>query len=80
MLGVVVTLFLLGVSSIAYFVLYVVMVDLTNVFTFFWMVLGVLCIGGGVTLLLLRHHKVVLPKLVVWGGSVVAAMLLLSVC
>lgn len=45
----------IGVLSIVYFVGYVIIMDLNNVFTYFWLLLGLLCIGGG--FILRRLHQ-----------------------
>ncbi len=45
-----VIIFVLGILSTGYFFLYACMVDLNNVFTYFWLILGVAGIAGGIFL------------------------------
>ena len=53
-----VILFLLGSISVFYFFVYMVLVDLNNVFTYFWLLLGITGIGGGIVLQVMhRCHK-----------------------
>lgn len=56
----------IGVLSIAYFVGYIMIIDLNNVFTYFWLLLGILCIGGGFILRRLHQKENHAP-----GGPVV---------
>lgn len=52
----------LGTLSIAYFVMYAVMVDLNNLFTFFWLLLGIGLLGAGFWIFHIYHKGQTLPK------------------
>lgn len=66
-----------GMLSIAYFILYAVHVDLNNVFTYFWLVLGGMLLVSGFLIYRLYHKGDRLPKwLVVSAGSVCGALVL----
>lgn len=63
-----------GTLSIAYFILYAVMVDLNNVFTYFWLLLGVMLFAVGFWLFRFYRQGNVLPKwLIISAGSVCGA-------
>lgn len=51
-----------GTLSILYFILYAVMVDLNNVFTYFWLLAGVVLLTSGALLFRLYKQGGVLPK------------------
>lgn len=51
-----------GTVSIAYFILYAVMVDLNNVFTYFWLAMGILLLVGGFCIFRIYQKGQALPK------------------
>lgn len=72
-----VILFLIGVVSTAYFVVYMLLVGLTNVFTYFWILLGVVGMAGGTVCYVLYRHQVVFPKWFSRGMTIVIGIVLL---
>lgn len=67
-----------GTLSIAYFIMYAVMVDLNNVFTFFWLLLGAVLLVVGFLVFRLYHKGQTLPKwFLVTAGSVCGIGILL---
>lgn len=61
----------LGTLSIAYFIMYAVMIDLNNVFTFFWLLLGIGLLVAGAWIFHIYHKGQTLPKwFLVTAGSV----------
>lgn len=67
-----------GTLSIAYFIMYAVMVDLNNVFTFFWLLLGTVLLVVGFLVFRLYHKGQTLPKwFLVTAGSVCGIGILL---
>ncbi|MDE6852569.1 MAG: YdcF family protein [Lachnospiraceae bacterium] len=68
----------IGTLSIAYFILYAVMVDLNNVFTFFWLLLGAVLLAAGFLVFRLYQKGQVLPKwFLATAGSVCGIGILL---
>lgn len=66
-----------GTLSILYFILYAVMVDLNNVFTYFWLLAGiVMLIGGGLLFRLYRRGGTLPKKLWIPMVSVCTAVVL----
>lgn len=65
-----VILLVLGVCSLAYFGIYVVLVDFGNVFTWFWVGLGIVLLAAGAFLLHLHFQQKVLPPVLVRCVSV----------
>lgn len=61
MLIAVIIFWLLGVASISYFVFYFTMLDVTNVFTYFWLAFGVVLLLVGGVLLWVRRHPGFFP-------------------
>lgn len=66
-----------GIFSTAYFIMYMFMVDLNNLFTFFWLVLGIAGIAGGVLLIWLHRHQIAVPVWLSRGGLTVMGLFLL---
>lgn len=54
-------LFFVGIISTVYFFVYIFLVDLNNVFTYFWLLLGIAGIAAGIFLQILRRHHIVFP-------------------
>ena len=52
----------LGTLSIGYFIMYAVLVDLNNIFTYFWMLLGVMLLVAGCWIFHIYHKGQTLPK------------------
>ena len=48
--------FILGVLCIGYFILYITAVDMTNKFTWFWLLMGAGLLGADGLLAVLHHH------------------------
>lgn len=68
----------IGTLSIAYFIMYAVMVDLNNIFTFFWLFLGVILLVAGFWIFRLYHKGQTLPKwFLMAAGSVCGIGILL---
>lgn len=66
-----------GIFSAAYFFMYLFLVDLNNLFTFFWLVLGIAGIAGGVLLFWLHRHQIAVPVWLTRGGMTVMSLFLL---
>lgn len=73
----IIALFVVGIASVAYFILYALLVDLGNIFVYFWLMLGIVGIGGGIAGLLLRRHSITLPVWLTRGGMVIVGLGLL---
>lgn len=70
----------LGTLSIAYFILYAVLVDLNNAFTYFWLIVGIFLLAGGFWIFRIYHRGQSLPKwFLLTVGSVCGAGILLFV-
>lgn len=68
----------IGTLSIAYFIMYAVWVDLNNLFTFFWLILGAAIFSAGFILFHLYRRGQVLPKwFVLTAGTVCGVGVLL---
>lgn len=68
----------LGTLSIAYFIMYAVLVDLNNIFTFFWLLLGIVLLAAGFWIFRLYHKGQALPKwFLLSAGSVCGIGILL---
>lgn len=66
-----------GTLSIAYFILYAALVDLNNIFTYFWLLLGVVLLAAGIFLFRLYRKGGTLPKwFVISSGSLCGIILL----
>lgn len=52
----------LGTLSVGYFIMYAVLVDLNNVFTYFWLLLGIVLLAAGVGMFHIYHKGQTLPK------------------
>lgn len=72
-----IVLFGVGIFSAAYFFMYMFMVDLNNLFTFFWLALGIAGITCGALLLWLHRHQIAVPVWLSRGGLVVMGLFLL---
>lgn len=64
---------IVGILCLIYFILYVVFVDVTNVFTYFWLVAGIGCIAFSVLYRKVLEGQLVLPPLVKWIFGMIAA-------
>ena len=53
--------FILGVLCIGYFILYITAVDMTNKFTWFWLLMGAGLLGADGLLAVLHHHGYEVP-------------------
>ncbi len=62
---------LLGIVCIAYFILYVLFVDLTNFFTYFWLALGLILILVKPLTAWMVEKQIVLPGVLRWGVGLV---------
>lgn len=67
----------LGVLSLLYFVMYAVFVDLTNVFTYFWLIIGVILALCKPLATIIYEKQIVIPLTVKWTGGIVITFLLL---
>ena len=67
----------IGILSLLYFVMYAVFVDLTNVFTYFWLILGVILALCKPLATIIYEKQIVIPLTVKWTGGIVIAFLLL---
>lgn len=69
-----------GLISIIYFIVYMSLVDLTNTFTYFWLLFGGLCLAGGLGIVWLERHAVSLPVWLVRGGLAAAGICAVVFC
>ena len=68
----------LGTLSIGYFIMYAVLVDLNNIFTYFWMLLGVMLLVAGFWIFRIYHKGQTLPNwFLMAAGSVCGIGILL---
>lgn len=72
-----VILFLIGIISTIYFFVYMSLVDLNNLFTYFWLLLGIAGIGGGIALLMIRRFHITFPKWFSRGALIITGVFLL---
>lgn len=75
-------LLIIGILCLIYFVMYIVFVDLTNVFTYFWLIAGVGCIALRGLLKYVERNSVTIPAPLKWIAGIVfsvAALILLIV-
>lgn len=69
-----------GTLSIAYFIIYAVLVDLNNAFTYFWLIVGSFLLAGGFWIFRIYHRGQSLPKwFLLTAGSVCSVGVLLFV-
>ncbi len=66
-----------GILCLLYFVMYVVFVDLTNVFTYFWLILGLMLVLVKLAFNYMQVKQMVLPIGVKWTGGILFTILLL---
>lgn len=59
-------LMIIGILCFVYFVMYMVLVDLTNRFTFFWLILGIGCMAFRSLIRYMEHNSVSIPTTVKW--------------
>lgn len=69
-----IVLWLLGIASTAYFIFYYMMIDVTNVFTYFWLVFGIACLLAGWLVLWVRRHPEILPAWLLRTVFVITAL------
>lgn len=60
--GAMIFLLLMGILCLGYFVLYAIKVDLTNTFTYFWLLTGIACIFGAMLPKYLKKHDITISK------------------
>ncbi len=70
-------LMIIGLLSLLYFVMYAVFVDLTNVFTYFWLILGLLLVLCKPVLTFMEIKQMIIPAGLRWMGGIVITILLL---
>lgn len=66
----------IGILCLLYFILYIIFVDLTNVFTYFWLVAGIGCIVIKQLLEYFEKNQIVIPSIAKW----IIFILFLLVC
>ena len=72
-----IVLLLLGICSVTYFGIYVVLVGLNNTFTWFWLILGLVLVATGGCLFYLHIHGKTLPLLLIRSVEGIVALGLL---
>lgn len=72
-----VILFLIGIISTVYFFVYMWLAGVTNDFIYFWLLLGIAGIAGGIALQVMYRHQAAFPKWLSRGTAVVSGALLL---
>lgn len=70
---------IVGVLCLAYFILYVVLVDLTNVFTYFWLIAGIGCFLIRAVCGRIAGGQLVIPLVVQRGAVIVFAAFFLLI-
>lgn len=68
---------IIGILCILYFLMYVIFVDLTNVFTYFWLILGVACLLVKPVINYIALKNIAIPSGVKWGCSIVITTLMI---
>lgn len=63
-------LMIIGVLCLIYFVMYIVLVDLTNLFTVFWLIAGIGCIILRSLLKYTERNAVTIPAAVKWTAGI----------
>lgn len=68
---------IIGVLCLIYFVMYIVLVDLTNLFTYFWLITGIGCILLRGVMLHMERNAIVLPAQIKWMIRILLCVALL---
>lgn len=63
-------LMIIGILCLVYFVMYIALVDLTNLFTFFWLIAGIGCIVLRGLLRYTERNEVTIPAAVRWTAGI----------
>lgn len=66
-----------GILSTGYFLAYMFLVGLNNVFTYFWLLSGIAGMAAGIILLVMRRRQIVMPKWISRGAAVSIGLFLL---
>lgn len=74
-----IVLWIVGILCIGYFVLYAAFTGLTNIFTYFWLVVGGLSIFGALLPGILQKHNITIPKPVKWSAGIVAFVCVIAI-
>lgn len=74
-------LMIIGILCLVYFVMYIALVDLTNLFTFFWLIAGIGCIVLRGLLRYTERNEITIPAAVRWAVGILfgAAVLIFLV-
>ena len=67
-------LMIIGIFCFVYFVMYIVLVDLTNLFTFFWLAAGIGCMVLRCLLRYVERNSVIIPPAVKWVAGILFGM------
>lgn len=67
-------LMIIGILCVVYFVMYIVLVDLTNLFTYFWLIAGIGCIILRGLLIHMERNAIVLPARIKWTIRILACV------
>lgn len=73
-------LLVVGILCLLYFLMYAVFVDLTNVFTYFWLVLGLILVLCKPALTFMEAKQIIIPVGLRWiGGSIFTILFLIFI-
>lgn len=67
----------IGILCLLYFVMYAVFVDLTNVFTYFWLTVGVMFVLIKPIVNYMAEQQIAIPIWIKWTGGILIIILLL---
>lgn len=70
-------LMIIGILCLLYFFMYAMFVDLTNIFTYFWLILGLMFILIKPTLKYMEMKQILIPAGIKWTGGILIATLVL---
>lgn len=70
-------LMVFGILCLLYFLMYAVFVDLTNIFTYFWLIVGLVLVLVKPALKYMATKQIVLPTGVKWTSGILIAILFL---
>lgn len=68
---------LLGIMCLLYFVMYAVFVDLTNVFTYFWLIVGFMFVLIKPMVGYMEKKHIIIPTGIKWTGSILVMLMFL---
>lgn len=71
-------LLVMGILCLFYFAIYALFVDLTNVFTYFWLIVGLIFVLIKPLLKYISTRQIVLPVGIKWISGVLSAILLIT--